>query len=455
MRKYKYKNSSIEWLGEIPEHWQVDRIKDRTTGVAGGDWGNDPDSDSEGENIVVLRVADLNEMYFKFEDLTIRKIKDSSFKSRRILPNSLIIEKSGGGEKQLVGRVGYPKGIDFDAICSNFMAKIDFGKTVDLIFMNYYFACLYSNRLNFPFVQQTTGIQNLNVTYYLNTHIAIPPIKEQKIIAEYLEKTCLRIDKIIDLKKRQLNQLEEFFTNRITTLLTHGVGNSTLEDTSCLWMPKIKSGWKIKPLKRLLIEKLKYGANESAENENHDEPRYIRITDFDKSGKLKDDTFKSLPNDIAEPYLLSEGDVLFARSGATVGKTFIFKNYSGKACFAGYLIKANCDRAKLLPEFLYYYTKSKCYEEWKNLIFTQATIQNIGADKYQYLVLPVPSIKEQKEIVSTIDNVLHKVDAIKEKVEQQITTLVEYKKSIIHECVTGKKQVADIAVEKVIKRAMA
>ncbi len=220
MQQYSYKNSGIEWLGEIPEHWKVDRIKDKTTAVVGGDWGNDPDSEAEGENVVVLRVADLDDIYFKFEDLTIRKIKNGSFKSRKVDERCLIIEKSGGGEKQLVGRVGYPIGIDFNAICSNFMAKIEFDNSMDLRFANYIFSFLYSCNLNFPFVQQTTGIQNLNVTYYLNSKVAFPPLPEQKAIADYLDKACARIDRIIAIKEEQLRKIEGYFFSRLDEILT-------------------------------------------------------------------------------------------------------------------------------------------------------------------------------------------------------------------------------------------
>lgn len=148
----------------------------------------------------------------------------------------------------------------------------------------------------------------------------------------------------------------------------------------------------------------------------------------------------------AENFLLKEGDVLFARSGATVGKTFIFKNYDGVACFAGYLIKAECDKNKLLPEFLYHFTKTKNYEEWKNLIFTQATIQNIGADKYQYLKIPVPEVKEQKLIIERIDDLNIKINKSKANIKSQIKTLKAYRRSLIYECVTGKKQVTSAII---------
>jgi len=197
---YEYVNSHIEWIGEYPKHWKIDRIKDKIINVAGGDWGNDPDSDKNGENIVVLRVADLDEIYFNYDNLTIRKIKKSSFKSRKLSENCLIIEKSGGGEKQFVGRVGLAKNLDFPAICSNFMAKIDFNNTIDINFMNFVFLNLYNRNLNIPYVQQTTGIQNLNVTYYLTTKIAFPPIEEQRVISKYLETLLNEINEIKKIK---------------------------------------------------------------------------------------------------------------------------------------------------------------------------------------------------------------------------------------------------------------
>jgi len=128
------------------------------------------------------------------------------------------------------------------------------------------------------------------------------------------------------------------------------------EPASYEWIGDIPTGWKIEKLKRILISSLMYGTNEAAELEDKDLPRYIRITDFNGDGILREDTFKSLPFDKAEGYYLKEGDVLFARSGATVGKSFIFNNYKGRTCFAGYLIKASPNLHKLSPDFLYFYT---------------------------------------------------------------------------------------------------
>jgi len=204
------------------------------------------------------------------------------------------------------------------------------------------------------------------------------------------------------------------------------------------WIGEIPERWDVKKLKMVLTEKLKYGANESAELDDENLPRYIRITDFDDMGKLRTETFRSLPYDTAKEYLLKNGDVLFARSGATVGKTFQFKNYDGEACFAGYLIKATVDEEIIISDYLYYYTKSNSYENWKDSIFIQATIQNISADKYSILDLPIPPVSEQQSITTFLDRKTNQIDILIEKKHRQIGLFKKYRTALISEAVTGK-----------------
>ena len=202
------------------------------------------------------------------------------------------------------------------------------------------------------------------------------------------------------------------------------------------WLGEIPKHWNVCSLKRVLSEPLKYGATEAGDCDDRSLPRYLRITDFDNDGGLRADTFVSLPEEIARNYYLTEGDVLFARSGATVGKTFLFRNYQGQACFAGYLVKASPARHKLRPEFLYYFTKSLAYEAWKDFIFTQATIQNIGADKYAYLPVCLPSIEEQQQIAAYLDASCASINAAVAAKSRQIDILDALRKSTVTRAVT-------------------
>ena len=134
--------------------------------------------------------------------------------------------------------------------------------------------------------------------------------------------------------------------------------------------------------------------------------------------------------------MLHEGDILFARSGATVGKSFIYHNYYGRAAYAGYLIKASFNRL-VLPEFVYYYTCSSAYEIWKNSIFIQSTIQNIGADRYSNLPISVPnSIDKQLRIVRYLNNFCSKFDAIIYNLQTSIEDYKKLKQSVITQAAT-------------------
>ncbi len=203
------------------------------------------------------------------------------------------------------------------------------------------------------------------------------------------------------------------------------------------WIGDIPEGWEIRRLRFCLKEPLKYGANEIAIEDDKSLPRYIRITDFDENGLLREDTFRSLPFERAKDYILEDGDILFARSGATVGKTFQFKNYDGQACFAGYLIKASPDEKVIKSDYVYYFTKSIAYENWKNSIFSQATIQNIGADKYQELVISFPKNEHaQIEIINHIEKKTAQMDDLIQKKEEMIKLLKEKRAAIINQAVT-------------------
>ena len=281
--------------------------------------------------------------------------------------------------------------------------------------------------------------QNIDYPTFKNEYLPFPPLEEQQAIAAYLDKKNNKIDKFIKNKERLIELLEERKKKVISKNISQWI-HSELKESSISWIGKIPTNWNVLNLKYLLKSKLKYGANEEAKDANPEHPRYIRITDFGFDGKLSDDTFRSLPLKKAKEYLLNEGDILFARSGATVGKTFQFKGYNGLACFAGYLIKASPNSKKILSDFLYLYTQSSFFEEWKNGVFDKATIENIGADKYAVLKVIVPPIDEQNQIIAFVQNESSEINLAILKAHQEISSIKEYREALITDLVTGKRR---------------
>ena len=195
------------------------------------------------------------------------------------------------------------------------------------------------------------------------------------------------------------------------------------------------SEWKMTRLKNLLALPLAYGLNVSSEDDRRDWPRYIRITDFDDYNNLSEDSFKSLPFYIAETAKLEEGDLLFARSGATAGKTFLYSSLPNGACYAGYLIRARFNKKVVLPKFVSYYTKSTDYINWKNRYCIQTTIQNISAEKYYQLPIGIPSLTVQQRIVDCLDEKTLAIDSRTELLGRKKDAYVRLKKAIINRAV--------------------
>lgn len=269
----------------------------------------------------------------------------------------------------------------------------------------------------------------------------VPPFLEQRRIADFLDTQCSEIDTVIEKTRASIDEYKKLKQAVITEAVTKGIrGGRPMKDSGIDWIGNIAYGFEIRPLKYCLSQALKYGANESGVPYDELLPRYIRITDITTDGKLKSNGKLSLLEEQAKDYLLKEGDVLFARSGASVGKTFIFHNEYGKSAFAGYLIKASLNE-NLNPNYLFFYTQSSIYEEWKNQIFVQATIQNIGADRYNLLPVIIMDIEEQQEISNYLNIKCTEVDNLISKKEQYLSELENYKKSLIYEYVTGKKEV--------------
>lgn len=209
-----------------------------------------------------------------------------------------------------------------------------------------------------------------------------------------------------------------------------------MKDSGIDCIGQIPSDWDLMRFKFCLDEQLKYGANESGVEYQPNLPRYIRITDINSDGMLKEEGKLSLNEEQANGFLLKDGDILFARSGATVGKSFLYKSEYGNSAFAGYLIKASVNKI-VIPEFVNYITQSSYYDIWKDQIFTQATIQNISAEKYNQLPIVIPSKEEQQRIVHFLNKKTDAINSIIQKQKDIVIKLSEYKQSMITQVVTN------------------
>ncbi len=149
-----------------------------------------------------------------------------------------------------------------------------------------------------------------------------------------------------------------------------------------------------------MIREPQYGAGERAVPiQSPTDVKYIRITDFDDEGIVPGNVFVTAEN-IEDRYLLADSDILFARSGATAGKSFIYLQKTGPSIFAGYCIRFRFDKKRVLPHFIYFYTKTGRYEAWVRSIQRPSGQPNINKEEFKSFTVPLPPLDVQREMVA-------------------------------------------------------
>lgn len=430
--KYKkypsYKDSGVEWLGDIPEHWKL--LKNRHIFKTKDKVLNDK------EDMTVLSLT-TNGIKVK-KNLSFGKSTESYVGHQMVYPGNLVFTPRDFDQTPILSGVSKYKGC-----ISNLYLVLETNSKAYNHFVDYYWWGL-KYKVNY-FKNFSYGIRfSYNFEQFKEIPFLQPPIQEQQQIADFLDKATAKIDTLIEKQTKQIELLKEKRQAVISHAVTKGINpNVPMKDSGVEWLGVIPEHWGTSPLKFLISEPLMYGANESADRDNPNDPRYIRITDIKKDGTLHEHTFKSLPIEIAKPYLLKENSLLLTRTGATVGKSFLYEISWGVACFAGYLIKAVISPNKALSKYVYYFTNTPNYWQWLKSSQIQATIENVSAEKYSSLSLPVPSLAEQRQIVEYIDDKTSKIDILIEKSNKSIELLKEKRTALISAAVTGKIDVRE------------
>lgn len=415
------KDSGIDWIGKIPDEWKIKRLK----------------------FVSKNRNEKYDEQYGKLDYFSLENIESQSghyieTKNEYDISQSLICQKDDVVFGKLRPYLAKVYKVEKISCCSSEFA-IFYNFEGDSSFLKYYF-------LSDGFVKivdsSTYGIKmpRANIDFIRNMKVTFPSKSEQTKIANFLDKKCAQIDSIIEESKKSIEEYKSWKQSVIFEAVTGKNLSCKKKDSGIEWLGEIPEEWEVCKLKYLLKTNLQYGANSSGIEFNENLPRYVRITDIKSSEALYEKGKLSLSEEDSIGYLLQDGDILFARSGATVGKTFLYHSNIGKAAFAGYLIRAQLNE-NLNPKFLSYYTLSSGYDEWKNRIFIQATIQNIGADKYANMEIPFPPLSEQESIAKFLDKKCTQIDSLISEKQSLIKDLAEYKKSLIFEAVTGKRRV--------------
>lgn len=216
------KPSGIEWLGDVPEHWEISKLGACIKTNRAGIWGSDPSDSNLPDHLICVRVADFDiaRLAVGREKLTVRAVTQSERSGRLLCPGDILLEKSGGGEKTPVGRV-VAFTLDKVAVCSNFVSRlVPNTQIVRPAFLLTVMNHLHARRIVIPYIKQTTGIQNLDSTAYFKLGIALPSLDEQEKILNVLEKQCKPLNDAIQRAEEEIKLIREYRDRQIADVVT-------------------------------------------------------------------------------------------------------------------------------------------------------------------------------------------------------------------------------------------
>ena len=429
----KMKDSGIEWIGEIPEGWEVHRMKSCISQRDGGAWGDE--ATGETGDCICLRIADFDYEHFRFTDsnnLTIRHYASPIIKKLLLQKNDILIEKSGGGEKTPVGRtVLFDK--EYPALFANFMDRLRCSDFILPQYLQYVFVTFYKNRYTQNYIKQTTGIQNLDLSSMLaDEFVPVPNLNEQKLIVCYLESKCSKIDNLLFKTRSSIEEYKKLKQAVITQAVTKGVrGEREMKDSGVEWIGEIPKEWKCQKLKYTIFP----------------QNRPVFSTD-EIITCFRDGIVTLRKNRREDGFTVSFTE--HGYQGVEIGDLVIH----GMDAFAG-AIGCSDSRGKTTPVvhvctttgnnrffmfFLRHMAYSNIFMDFSNGIRIRSSdFRNFT--KLGIFDVLVPPIAEQNEIADYLDAKCTEIDKLIAKKEQLVKELESYKKSLIYEVVTGKREV--------------
>jgi type I restriction enzyme S subunit len=281
--------------------------------------------------------------------------------------------------------------------CFSVLPNKDYKSKIDNKFLFY---ILKTKETSIIELQSEGGVPTINTSKVSSIAIPIPTLEiQQKIVAI--------LDKFTELSAE------------ITTELRARKKQYAFYREKLLNFRESKVEWKT--MGAIGNNKLTYGSGASA-IEFDGKTRYIRITDITENGNLTN--IPMSPSVFEEKYILKDGDILLARSGATVGKNFYYSENMGKSIYAGYLIRLQVDRKIAYPRYIYYYLNSSDYNQFIANTKSDGSQPNINAQQYSSLKIPIPSLEEQARIVAILD----KFDTLTTSISEGLPKEIELRK---------------------------
>ena len=421
--------NSEKWIESLPNEWSITKIgnhfKCRNEKVN--------DTDYPPLSVAKQGVVPQIETVAKTDANDNRKLvlmNDFVINSRSDRKESCGLSKLNGSVS-LINHVLYQNGQDY------------YMPFVGILFKNYGFAEEFY-RWGHGIVADlwTTRWQEMK-----NIEIPLPPLKEQKLIFDFLTNRTSKIDQLISNQEKQIEKLKKYRQAIITKTVTKGLGkNAPMKDSGVKWIGEIPENWSTIRIKNVSWLKGRIGWDGLKSSEFIDSgPYLITGTDF-SNGSIN---WKTCAHISEERYLqdellhIKENDLLITKDG-TIGKLAIVKNCPEKVSLnSGVMIIRNDTIFKYSNRYLYYVLQSNQFFLWYELSQSgNSTIKHLYQAQFYNFEFSYPSLNEQSNIANYLDEKCSKIGLLLDSFEQKISKLKAYKQSLIYEYVTGKKRVS-------------
>jgi len=433
------KDSGIEWVGEIPEDWDVVKLKyiaEARTGNSIKDDEKELYEDSK-EAIPYISTKDINVNSNKidYENGMYTKKNDSSFRVAQ--KNSILMCIEGGSAGRKIAFT------DRDVSHINKLCNFDSFKSSNK-FIYYYMqspSFLEEFRLNMSGL-----IGGVSVSSLKQFEIPYPELEHQQKIANFLDKKVAEIDHILDKTRESIEEYMKYKQSIITEAVTKGLNpNAEMKGSGIEWIGEIPKHWKVRKLRYLGT--LQNGISKSGDDFGFGYP-FISYGDVYKNYSLPlrvEGLVNSTEKD-RDTYSVKKGDVFFTRTSETieeVGFAATCLDNIENAVFAGFVIRFRPNKHDLAENFSKYYFRSEMHRRFFVKEMNLVTRASLSQELLKKLPVIIPPIKEQQEIADYINKQCTEIDSLISQKETLLKDLEVYKKSLIFECVTGKREVGN------------
>ena len=444
------RDSGVEWLGEVPAHWEMRRLKAAVTACVNGIWGNDPNGR---DDLFCVRVADFDRTRWRvrLERKTFRAIAPNERANRLLENGDLLLEKSGGGDLQPVGVVVLYEH-DVASVCSNFVARMPVSRQFSSRFLAYLNSHLYARRLNVRSIKQTTGIQNLDAYSYLSERVAFPPLAEQTAIAQFLDHADRRIRHYIRAKEKLIALLEEQKQVIIHQAVTGRIDVRTgqpypvYKPSGVEWLGGVPEHWMQCRLRNVVSE-VTTGSRGWSSYASDDGPLFIRVANLNRGSlrlRFNDVVRLNLPDTSeASRTRVCPGDILLSVT-AYIGSVGVVLDNFEEAYVSQHVARCR-PVSRMSSLWLGYVLLSKVGQTHGQLSLYGGTKDGLSLDDVKNYPMLVPPRCEQDRIVRWIERELAVLEEASGKARCQMARLREYRTRLIADVVTGKLDVREAA----------